>query len=165
MAKKKNKSKGGKKPEPKVTLVTTNRKAKHKYTILDQVECGMQLIGSEVKSLREGSLSLDEAYIRVKGEALFLVNADISHYNNAGAWNHEPRRDRKLLVHAREFEKFAGKAKERGLTLVPLQVYFNERGLAKCVMALVKGKQEFDKRQTIKKRESDRGLARMLKKR
>ena len=146
-------------------MVTTNRKAKHKYNILDQIECGMQLTGSEVKALREGNLSIDEGYIRVKNNNLYLVNADVGAYNNAGAWNHEPRRDRKLLVHAREFEKFADKAKQPGLTLVPLQVYFNQRGIAKCVMGLAKGKQEFDKRQTIKKRESDRGLARLLKKR
>ena len=153
------KDKKGKKAEPKVTMVANNRRAKFKYNILDQLECGMQLTGSEVKSLRDGKLSLDEAYIRVKGDALYLVNADISHYNNAGSWNHENRRERKLLVHAREFDQFAGKAKERGLTLVPLSVYFNERGIAKCVMALVKGKQEFDKRETIKRREADRGLS------
>ncbi|MEM6776697.1 MAG: SsrA-binding protein SmpB [Planctomycetota bacterium] len=148
---------------PTVTMVANNRKAKFRYEILDQVECGMSLLGSEVKSMREGKLSLDEAHVRVVKSELWLVGADIAHYNNAGMWNHDPRRPRKLLVHAREFGKFAGRALERGLTLIPLQVYFNERGLAKCVMGLVKGKKLHDKRQTIKQRESDRGLQRALR--
>lgn len=157
----------GKKPGPKAaaqfSMVAENRKAKHRYVILDEVECGIMLLGSEVKSMREGKLSLDEAYIRDRNDELWLVNADIAHYNNAGSWNHDPRRPRKLLVHAREYEKFAGRAHERGLTLIPLRVYFNARGIAKCVMGLVKGKQLHDKRETIKKRESDRGLARAMR--
>ncbi|MEM9827915.1 MAG: SsrA-binding protein SmpB [Planctomycetota bacterium] len=157
-------AKGGKKsPASNFTMVADNRKAKYRYEILDEIECGMMLLGSEVKSIREGKLSLDEAYIRDKKDNLWLIGADIAHYNNAGSWNHDPRRPRKLLVHAREYEKFAGRAHERGLTLVPLRVYFNQRGIAKCVMGLVKGKQLHDKRQTIKKRESDRGLARAMR--
>ena len=120
-------------------------------------------MGSEVKSMREGKLSLDEAYIRVKGRQLWLTGADIAHYNNAGMWNHDPRRPRQLLVHAKEFESFAGKAHERGLTLIPLRVYFNERGIAKCVMGLVKGKKIHDKRETLKKRDTDRGLRRAMR--
>ena len=147
------------------TMVAENRKARHKYEVLDELECGMMLIGSEVKSMREGKLSLDEAYIRVKGNDLWLTGADIAHYNNAGSWNHDPRRPRKLLIHGREFDRFAGRAHERGLTLVPLRVYFNDRGIAKCVMALVRGKKIHDKRQTLKKRESDRGLARAMRRR
>jgi len=173
MAKNKNKSKstggknsGGKsKSAPTTTPVADNRKARHRYEIIDSVECGMMLLGSEVKSMREGKLSLDEAYIRVKDGELWLIGADISHYRNAGMWNHDPRRPRKLLVHAREFDKFAGRAHERGLTLVPLKVYFNNRGIAKCVMGLAKGKKLYDKRQTIKKRESDRGLQRAMRRR
>ncbi len=164
--KKKSKSKGGqKKPEPQRTIVTENRKARHRYEILDSVECGMMLMGSEVKSMREGKMSLDEAHIRVKDKALWLVGSDIAHYNNAGMWNHDPRRPRKLLVHAREFDKFAGRAHERGLTLVPLRVYFNDRGIAKCVMGLVKGKKLHDKRETLKKRDSERGLQRAMRRR
>lgn len=147
------------------TTVAENRKARHRYEILDQLECGMMLMGSEVKSMREGKLSLDEAYIRTKNNELWLVGADIAHYNNAGMWNHDPRRPRKLLVHAREYDKFAGRAHERGLTLVPLRVYFNERGIAKCVMGLVKGKKLHDKRETLKKRDSDRGLQRAMRRR
>ncbi|TWU64883.1 SsrA-binding protein SmpB [Crateriforma conspicua] len=163
--KNKKKTKAGKKAAPQVTMVAENRKARHKYEILDQVECGMMLIGSEVKSMREGKLSLDEAYIRTKDNELWLIGADIAHYNNAGMWNHDPRRPRKLLVHGREFDKFAGRAHERGLTLIPLRVYFNARGIAKCVMGLVKGKKLHDKREAIKKRESDRGLQRAMRRR
>lgn len=162
---------GGKKPGgkkssgPSITPVSENRKARHRYEILDTIECGMMLVGSEVKSMREGKLSLDEAHIRVKDNDLWLIGADIGHYRNAGLWNHDPRRPRKLLVHSREFDKFAGRAHERGLTMVPLKVYFNERGIAKCMAALVKGKKIHDKRETIKKRESDRGLQRAMRRR
>jgi SsrA-binding protein len=160
------KSSGGKKkPDPRLTNIAENRKARHRYEILDSVECGMMLMGSEVKSMREGKLSLDEAYIRVKDKELWLIGADIAHYNNAGMWNHDPRRPRKLLVHAREFNSFAGRAHERGLTLIPLRVYFNDRGIAKCVMGLVKGKKLHDKRETLKKRDSDRGLQRAMRRR
>ncbi|MEM6468670.1 MAG: SsrA-binding protein SmpB [Planctomycetota bacterium] len=152
-----------KKPSSGITIVSENRKARHRYEILDSVECGMMLMGSEVKSMREGKLSLDEAHIRTKDKELWLIGADIAHYNNAGMWNHDPRRPRKLLVHAKEFDKFAGRAHERGLTLIPLRVYFNDRGLAKCVMGLVKGKKLHDKRETLKKRDSDRGLQRALR--
>ena len=146
-------------------MVAENRKARHRYEILDSVECGMMLMGSEVKSMRENKLSLDEAYIRVKGKELWLIGADIAHYKNAGMWNHDPRRPRKLLVHAREFQKFAGRAHERSLTLVPLRVYFNERGIAKCVMGLGKGKKLHDKRESLKKRDTDRGLQRAMRRR
>ncbi|MEM6980088.1 MAG: SsrA-binding protein SmpB [Planctomycetota bacterium] len=150
---------------PNTTMVAQNRKAKFRYEILDEIECGMMMMGSEVKSMREGKLSLDEAHIRVDKNELWLVGADIAHYNNAGMWNHDPRRPRKLLLHARERDKFAGRAYERGLTLIPLRVYFNERGLAKCVMGLVKGKKIHDKRETIKRRESERGLQRAMRRR
>ena len=143
--------------------VAENRKAKFRYELIDSIECGMVLLGSEVKSIREGKMSLDEAYIRVKGNELWLIGADIAHYNNAGMWNHDPRRPRKLLLHGREFGQFAGLAHERGLTLVPLRVYFNNRGLAKCVMGLVRGKKLHDKRETIKERDTQRGLQRAMR--
>ena len=94
---------------------------------------------------------------------MWLVGADIGHYVNAGMWNHDPRRPRKLLVHAKEFDSFAGRAHERGLTLIALRVYFNDRGIAKCVMGLVKGKKLHDKRESMKKRDTDRGLQRMMR--
>ncbi len=150
---------------PAVTMVSENRKARHQYEILDSLECGIVLMGSEVKAMREGKLSLDEAYIRFQRDELWLIGADISHYFNAGMWNHDPRRPRKLLVHQRELNSFGLKAKQRGLTLVPLRVYFNRRGIAKCVMALAKGKQLHDKRQTIKERDTQRGLQRAMRRR
>jgi SsrA-binding protein len=168
MAKKKSNSKSGggrKGKDSNLTMVAENRKARHRFEILDSIECGMMLMGSEVKSMREGKLSLDEAYIRVKDHELWLIGADIAHYNNAGMWNHDPRRPRKLLVHHREYDKFAGRAHERGLTLVPLRVYFNERGIAKCVMGLAKGKKLHDKRESLKKRDADRGLQRAMRRR
>ncbi len=155
--------KAGKVSGPSITPVSENRKAKHRYEILDSVECGMMLTGSEVKSMRDGKLSLDEAHIRVTNGELWLVGADLAQYKNAGLWNHDPRRPRKLLVHQKEFNKFSGRAFERGLTLIPLRVYFNDRGIAKCVMALVKGKQLHDKRETLKKRDTEIGLKRAMR--
>jgi len=121
------------------------------------------LMGSEVKSLRDGKLSLNEAYIREQQGELWLIGADIAHYANAGMWNHDPRRARKLLLHKRERDKFAGRAHERGLTLVPLRVYFNARGLAKCVMGLAKGKKLYDKRQAKRDHQSKRELQRAMR--
>ncbi|QEG43658.1 SsrA-binding protein SmpB [Roseimaritima ulvae] len=155
--------KGNKAKEPTTTIVSENRKARHRYEIIDSLECGMMLMGSEVKAMRDGKLSLDEAYIRFQKDELWLIGADISHYANAGMWNHDPRRPRKLLVHKRELDAFGLKAKERGLTLIPLRVYFNARGIAKCVMGLVKGKQLHDKRQAIKDRDTQRGLQRAMR--
>jgi SsrA-binding protein len=155
--------KAGKDTGPSITPVSENRKARHRYEILDSVECGMMLTGSEVKSMRDGKLSLDEAHIRVNNGELWLVGADLAQYKNAGLWNHDPRRPRKLLVHKKEFNKFSGRAYERGLTLIPLRVYFNDRGIAKCVMALVKGKQLHDKRETLKKRDTEIGLKRAMR--
>lgn len=157
--------KGGKKVDVGFKPIAENRKAKFRYELIDSVECGMALMGSEVKSMREGKLSLDEAYVRVKGRELWLIGSDIAHYNNAGMWNHDPRRPRKLLLHDREFEQFAGSAVEKGLTLIPLRVYFNERGFAKCVMGLVRGKKLHDKREVIKERETQRGLQRAMRRR
>lgn len=167
MAKKKDsKSKGSKKAKPAPPKsVAENRKAKHKYEILETLECGMMLVGSEVKSMRDGKLSLDEAYGRLQNSELWLMGADIGHYTNAGVWNHDPRRPRKLLAHRRELEKFGGRARERGLTIVPLRVFFNERGYAKCVVGLCRGKKLQDKRETLKKRDAERGLARAMRRR
>src|SRR5215213_8983350 len=119
------KKRGGKGAEPAVRLVAENRKARFRFEILDTLECGVQLTGSEVKSLRNGKLSLDEAYARVKEGEVWLVGADIAEYPQATLWNHVPKRPRKLLMRADERQKFANKAHEKGLTLVPLRVYFN----------------------------------------
>jgi SsrA-binding protein len=150
------------KREPKV--VSENRKARHQYEVLDTLECGIMLAGSEVKSLRGGKLSLDEAYARVKDQDLWLLGADIPEYPQAAMFNHKPKRPRKLLVHKVEFRKFAQRAKEKGLTLVPLRFYFNERGLAKVQLGLCRGKKLHDKRETLKKKDASRDMARAVRK-
>lgn len=130
--------------------------------VLESLECGLALVGSEVKSLRDGKVSLDEAYGRVKDQEVWLVGCDIPEYPNATLWNHEPKRPRKLLMRQREVDRFAGRAKEKGLTLVPLRLYFNERGIAKVLLGLCRGKQMHDKREDLKKatvkREIDRAM-------
>lgn len=144
--------------------VSENRKARHEFDILETLECGIMLVGSEVKSLRDGKLSLDESYARVKEGDLWLLGADIPEYPQATIFNHKPKRPRKLLVHKIEFRKFAQRAKEKGLTLVPLKVYFNERGVAKVLLGLCKGKKLHDKRETLKKSDAKRDIDRALRK-
>ncbi|QDV27139.1 SsrA-binding protein [Aureliella helgolandensis] len=157
-------TKGGKTPAtPSIKPICTNRKARHKYEILDTIECGMILVGSEVKSLRNGKCQLDESYGRVRGETLWLFGCDIAEYPQATVWNHEPRRPRQLLIHRREMGKFVGQAKEKGLTLVPLQLYFNERGIVKCQMALCKGMKLHDKREKLKKADARRDIERAVR--
>jgi SsrA-binding protein len=161
MAKTEKKPAKQKEPEPRV--VAENRKARFRFEILDTLECGVQLTGSEVKSLRDGKLSLDEAYARVKENEVWLVGADIAEYPQATLWNHTPKRPRKLLLRREERDKFAAQAHERGLTLVPLKVYFNARGLAKVQLGLCRGKKLRDKRETLKKAESKREIDRALR--
>lgn len=143
--------------------ISENRRARHRFEILEQVECGLQLRGSEVKSLREGRISLDEAYARVRDGELWLVNCDIPEYFQATAWNHEPKRPRKLLVHRRQLEALAGRATERGLTLVPLRLYFSPRGIAKVLVGVCRGKKLHDKRQSLKEADDKRRIDRSLR--
>jgi len=121
------------------------------------------LRGSEVKSLRDGKCSLDEAYGRVVSGELWLIQCDIPEYKPATLWNHEPTRPRKMLLHRREFLKLSGKASEKGLTLVPLKLYFNDRGVAKCVIGLCKGLKVHDKREVLKQKEAKREIDRAMK--
>ena len=153
----------GKAKEAEVKLVAENRKARFRFEVLDTLECGVQLTGSEVKSLRDGKLSLDEAYARVKEGEVWLVGADIAEYPQATLWNHEPKRPRKLLMRGEERRKFAALAHEKGLTLVPLKVYFNSRGLAKVLLGLCRGKKLHDKRETLKKADSEREIGRAMR--
>ena len=146
--------------QPVARIVSENRKARYKFEILDSLECGVILQGSEVKSLRNGKCQLDEAYGRVKGDVLWLVGCDIAEYPQATLWNHEPKRPRQLLVRRQEFAKFVSRAKEKGLTLVPLRMYFNERGIAKCELALCKGRRMHDKREKMKKADAQRDIQR-----
>ncbi len=144
-------------------MISENRKAKHQYEILESVECGLLLLGSEVKSLRNGKCSLDEAYGRIRGGELWLIGCDIPEYKQASFWNHETKRPRKLLVHKRELGRFGGKSQEKGLTLVPLQLYFNDRGKAKCVIGLCRGLKLHDKRETMKKKDAEREIQRAVR--
>lgn len=143
--------------------ISENRKARHRFDVLETLECGIMLAGSEVKSLREGKLSLDESYGRVRDGELWLIGADIPEYKQASHWNHDPRRPRKLLIHKRELRKFAGQAHEKGLTLVPLKMYFNDRGVAKLLMGLCRGRKLYDKREVKKKADMKRDLDRAMK--
>ncbi|MBQ1277675.1 MAG: SsrA-binding protein SmpB [Thermoguttaceae bacterium] len=141
-------------------VVSENRKARHDYDVLESLECGIELVGSEVKSLRCGTVSLAECYARVKKNEVFLVNCDIPEYIDANRFNHKRKRDRKLLLHRREIERFAKRALEKGLTLVPLKLYF-KNGRAKLLVGLCRGKQNYDKRQALKKADVERGLRQM----
>lgn len=144
-------------------VVAQNRKAGFNYHFLEKFEAGIALLGSEVKSLRAGRVNLGDAYAVVKGGEIFLINCHISPYPPAAGQNHEPLRSRKLLLKKREIERLTGKLHERGLTLVPTKVYFNERGRAKVELALAQGKKLFDKRESIRKRESRRTISRAIK--
>ena len=135
-------------------LVTRNRKARHTYEVLEELECGVVLTGSEVKSIRDGKVSIDEAYARVTDGELWLIGARIAEYPQANVMNHEPDRRRKLLVHKKQLKKFAETATQQGLTLVPLTVHF-VRGRVKIGLAMARGRRLYDKRQKIKAR-SDR---------
>src|SRR6476660_4119040 len=130
--------------------VCRNRRASHEYEILDRLECGLVLTGTEVKSLRDGHASLEESYGRIDGSEVWLIGSDIPEYSMGNRMNHKPKRPRKLLLHRREIDKFAGKASQRGFTLVPLKMYFKE-GRAKVELAVCRGKQLHDKRQDQKK--------------
>ncbi len=150
---------------PPGKIVAQNRKARHDYLIEDTLEVGMVLVGSEVKSLRAGSGSIAEAYADVKDGELHLINAYIPEYKSANRFNHEPRRPRKLLVHARERDKLAGAVQRRGVTLIPLAIYFNQRGIAKLRLGIARGKRKVDKRETEKARDWQRQKARLLRER
>ena len=144
--------------------VTVNKKAYHNYEIVEKIEAGAALLGSEVKTLRTGQADLSGSYARIADEECWLVGANISQYEQAGMHNHEPMRRRKLLLHSRELRKIRVKLEQRGFTLVPLKIYFNKRGLAKVEVALAKGKRLYDKRQSISEKEQKRDLDRGMKK-
>ncbi len=138
-------------------VVSENRRARHDYDILASVECGIVLCGSEVKSLRNGTVSLNEAFCKIRNNEVWLINCNIPEYFEATYLNHKPTRERKLLLHRHEIFKFAKKSLEKGITLIPLKIYFSG-GHAKVLVGLCKGRQEYDKRQVKKDRDSARGL-------
>lgn len=144
-------------------IAADNRRARFNYEILEEIEVGICLVGTEVKSLREGKANIQDAYAEEKDGALWLINAYIPEYKQGNRFNHETRRPRKLLLHRREINKMGGKSLVKGLTIIPLSLYFNEKGRAKILLALAKGKATHDKRQSIKDRDWKRDKARMMK--
>ena len=164
MAKTKQQKKAISKSKPVDRPVAENRKARHKYEILETLECGIALVGSEVKSLRAGKVSLDESYGRVIDGEVWLVGCDIAEYTYANRLNHDPRRKRKLLLHKREVRKFAARAFEKGLTLVPLKMYF-KKGRAKLLLGICRGRKLYDKREKMKKDTMQRDMQRALRQR
>lgn len=143
-------------------IICVNRQARHNYFIDETYEAGLVLVGSEVKSLRDGKANLVDSYAQIrKGEA-FLLNAHISPYDASSQFNHEPTRQRKLLLHQKEIERLTGKTKERGLTLIPLKIYF-KNGRAKVELGLARGKKLYDKRETLKRKMAQREVERSIK--
>jgi SsrA-binding protein len=146
-------------------IVATNKTAYHNYEILESFEAGISLVGSEVKAIREGRISLKESYAEVRDGNIVLVKCHISPYEAANIFNHDPLRVRRLLLHKREIRRLTGKIRERGLTLVPTKVLFNDRGKVKIELGLARGKREYEKRDVLKKRDTDREIRAEIKKR
>lgn len=154
---------GGAKRRSGNPVIADNRRARFDYEIMDNLEVGVMLTGTEVKSLRASKATIAESYVQVKNGELWWVNAHIPEYNQGNRFNHEPRRIRKLLAHAREIARFGQAVDREGLTIVPLKIYFNERGRVKLEIALAKGKKIHDKRQTEKNRDWQRDKARLMR--
>jgi SsrA-binding protein len=152
-----------KKADPERKLIAENRRARFDFMIEDAIEAGLQLVGTEVKSLRNGRANIAESYASPEKGELWLINATIPDYPPAGQFNHEPRRPRKLLVRGRELKRLMGAVEREGRTLVPLKLYFNARGIAKLELALAKGKKAHDKREATKDREWKRQQARLMR--
>ncbi len=144
-------------------IIAKNKKAFFNYEILGSYEAGISLLGSEVKSIREGRISLKESYAEIKGREVFLVNCHISPYESANRFNHEPTRERKLLLHRQEIKRLTGKIKEKGLTLIPTKVMINDKGKVKVEVSLARGKRVYQKREAIKERDRDREMRAELK--
>jgi len=145
-------------------IVARNRKAKFEYELLETYEAGLELKGTEIKSIRAGQVSLSEAYVRTNGRQAWLVGAHIAPYDQASAFNHEPERDRRLLLHKREIKALWDAVRLKGMTIIPTMLYLRD-GLAKLEIAVAKGKRQYDKRQAIKKRDMARDVDRALDKR
>jgi SsrA-binding protein len=151
------------KNERKIKVVADNRRARFNYEIGETVEAGIQLTGTEVKSLRVGKATIAESYADAKGGEVWLVNANIPEYLQASRFNHAPKRPRKLLLHKRQIAKLSGAVDREGMTIVPLKLYFNEKGRAKVELAVARGKKLHDKRETEKKRDWNRERARLMR--
>jgi SsrA-binding protein len=149
--------------EPPRKIIADNRQARYNYAIGDKIEAGIQLTGTEVKSLRQGRTNLSDSYAGAMGDEIFLLNAYIPEYLQANRFNHETRRPRKLLLHRRQISRLISAIQREGMTLVPLRLYFNEQGRAKCEIAVAQGKKTHDKRQATKERDWNREKARLMK--
>src|SRR5436309_6106312 len=147
--------------EADIKVVSRNKRASHEYEVMDRIECGIALVGTEVKSLRDGHATIEDAYAKLEDGEVWLIGSDIPEYAMGNRLNHKPRRPRKLLLHRKEIDKFAGKASQRGFTLVPLRMYF-KRGRAKVELAIARGKQLHDKRQALKKADAQRDIRRAI---
>lgn len=143
--------------------IVTNRKARRDYEIIESIECGIELKGAEVKSLRAARLNLDDSFARIDNNEVLLYNAHISPYEQASYLNTEPTRPRRLLLHRSQITRLLGKVAQKGFTLVPLKAYFNERGFAKVELALCRGKKLYDRREDIKRRDAELEIRRSLK--
>jgi len=144
-------------------LIAENRRARYDYFLEDNLEAGLALTGSEVKSLRNGRANIAESYADVEGQEIVLINADIPPYPQAGRFNHEPRRPRKLLLHRKQIDKLIGAVQREGRTLIPVKLYWNDKGVAKLEIALAKGKKAHDKREAVAERDWQRDKARLLR--
>ena len=151
------------KPDGGERVLATNRKAFFQYHVLERVEAGIALVGTEVKSLREGGLSFSDSYVEYREGELFLVGCRIAPYSHGGAFNHEPLRTRKVLMHKVEIQRLGGKVAEKGYTLVPLSLYLSEKGKIKVELWLARGKAKADRRRDIMEREARRDMERMMK--
>ena len=152
-----------KKPTERYRVAADNRRARFEYEIIDTLEAGLQLTGTEVKSLRGGKATIAESYAGPQGTDIFLFNANIPEYLEANRFNHSPKRARRLLLHRRQIDKLLIAVQRQGLTLIPLKIYFNEKGRAKLELALARGKKLHDKRETEKKRDWQRDKARLMR--
>ncbi|MEW6738466.1 MAG: SsrA-binding protein SmpB [Nitrospirota bacterium] len=149
---------------PDIKIVCQNRKAYHDYSIEETVEAGIQLLGTEVKSLRDGKANLKDSYVLIKDSEVILLNCHISPYSHGNILNHDPLRTRKLLLHRKEIERLRGKMQQKGYTLIPLKIYF-KGPYAKVEVGLAKGKRQYEKRETIKEREAKRAIEKAMKNR
>ena len=146
-------------------IVASNKKAYFNYEIIESLEAGIALLGSEVKSIREGRVSLKDSYAEIKNGEVFLLHMNISPYEQANIFNHDPLRDKKLLLHRQEIKRLIGKIREKGYTLVPTKVFFNDKGKVKVEISLAKGKRTYEKKRAIKERELEREVRAELKRR
>lgn len=144
-------------------VITANRKARHDYNVLETCEAGIVLTGTEVKSLRAGRANLQDSFARIENSELMLYNMHISPYDQGNRFNHEPKRTRKLLMHRQEIMRLLGKSREKGLAIIPLKLYFNERGKAKVELALARGKKLYDKREDMAARDAKREMERAVR--